>query len=166
MIGRPRLFSDEERKERKLAYQQRYRKTQIGKASSQVKRYNQSDIESGRGKGNLTSQWMVDNIYTKSCVYCGESDWKKLGCNRIDNSKPHTTDNVEPCCKECNCKIEGVGLAKRVDQIDMTTGEVVHQWVSTIEAEKEGGFDCGAISKCCMGVRNKHKGYYWKYVSN
>lgn len=28
-----------------------------------------------------------------------------MDCNRIDNSKPHTKDNVEPCCKSCNSRL-------------------------------------------------------------
>ena len=62
------------------------------------------DKKRNRGKCTLTAQWIMDYIFTKKCVYCGESDWKKLGCDRIDNSKPHTEDNVVCCCGECNTK--------------------------------------------------------------
>ena len=52
---------------------------------------------------DFDAKWIVDNIYSKTCTHCGESDWHKLGCNRLDNTKPHTKDNVEPCCQHCNC---------------------------------------------------------------
>lgn len=83
----------------------RYIKTKFGRATILLTRYNSADIEKGRGKGDLTAEWIVENIFTQPCPYCGETDWRKIGCNRIDNSKPHTMDNVEPCCGECNIKL-------------------------------------------------------------
>lgn len=133
-MGRKRIYTDEERLERhklvakkwrdknkqkiyeinKQYYQnnkkktnkyiKQYRKTQNGRASHLLGTYNLSDKKANRGKGDLTIQWIVDNIFTKPCIYCGKTDWRKLGCDRIDNSKPHTEDNVVPCCTECNKK--------------------------------------------------------------
>ena len=37
---------------------------------------------------------------TKPCVYCG--DTKRIGADRIDNTKGHTKENCVPCCIECN----------------------------------------------------------------
>lgn len=71
-------------------------------AGALVRRYRQSDLKYGRGECTLTAEWVENNIYTKECLYCGESDWHELGCDRIDNSKPHTPGNVVPCCKRCN----------------------------------------------------------------
>lgn len=49
---------------------------------------------------DLTVDWMKENITSKSCIYCGDTE--NVGCDRIDNSKGHTKDNVVPCCGECN----------------------------------------------------------------
>lgn len=49
---------------------------------------------------DITFNWFIDNIVTKSCIYCGSTD--RIGCDRADNSKGHTIDNVQPCCFECN----------------------------------------------------------------
>lgn len=82
-----------------------YDKTPMGRAINLVKRYRQSDKQHNRGKCTLTAKWMVDNIFSdQKCIFCGESDWVKLGCDRIDNSLPHTPDNVNPCCEKCNTK--------------------------------------------------------------
>ena len=55
-------------------------------------------------KHNITTKWIIDNIFSgQSCVYCGDSDWTHLGADRIDNSKPHTPDNVVCSCFLCNC---------------------------------------------------------------
>lgn len=91
-------------KERIVEQQKQYRQTPFGRASYLINGYKREDKKYNRGKCTLTAQWIVDNIFTKKCVYCGESDWTKLGCDRIDNSKPHTEDNVVCCCGGCNKK--------------------------------------------------------------
>ena len=77
----------------------------MGRAINLVKRYRQSDKQYNRGECTLTAKWMVNNIFSgQKCIFCGESDWTKLGCDRIDNSLPHTPNNVNPCCEKCNTK--------------------------------------------------------------
>lgn len=88
-------------------YKRQHRKTPMGRASCLLGRYNQNDKKKNRGKGDLTAKWIVENIFTKPCAHCGKEGWEVIGCNRLDNSLPHTMDNVEPCCKECNCKLSG-----------------------------------------------------------
>lgn len=85
-------------------YYKQYIKTPMGRACNLISAYNQSDKQHDRGKGDLTAKWIVENIFTKTCK-CGRSGWEIMGCNRLDNSKPHTKDNVEPCCTECNRKL-------------------------------------------------------------
>ena len=75
------------------------------RASNLLSAYNQSDKKYDRGKGNLTPEWILENIFTQPCKYCGKTGWDIIGCNRINNDLPHTIDNVEPCCKECNKKL-------------------------------------------------------------
>lgn len=48
---------------------------------------------------NLTREFMERKIF-EPCVYCG--DTKRIGLDRIDNSKGHTEDNCVSCCYECN----------------------------------------------------------------
>lgn len=91
-------------KEAKLEYNKQYRLTQNGRALYLVDGYRQSDKNANRGECTLTAKWIVDNIFTSKCHWCGETDWNKLGCDRIDNSLPHTPDNVNPCCEDCNNK--------------------------------------------------------------
>lgn len=106
--------SNEEYRKTHAEYFKRYRETHksetskkyeismFSRASKLLFAYNQSDSQHSRGEGDLTPQWIVDNIFSKPCAHCGETDWKKIGCNRLDNTKPHTKDNVEPCCMKCN----------------------------------------------------------------
>lgn len=74
------------------------------RAKCLIASYDREDEKYKRGKCLLTPEWVVENIFTQSCHYCGESDWHKLGADRVDNSLPHTPDNVVPCCRDCNKK--------------------------------------------------------------
>lgn len=72
------------------------------KASKMISSYKAKDAKNGfnRKDCDITIDWMIDNIFSKPCVYCG--DIRRIGCDRIDNDKPHTIDNIVPCCIECN----------------------------------------------------------------
>lgn len=72
------------------------------KASKMISSYKAKDAKNGfsRKECDITIEWMIDNIFSKPCVYCG--DTHRIGCDRIDNNKPHSMDNVVPCCIECN----------------------------------------------------------------
>lgn len=92
-------------KERLNEYKKEWRKTPYGRASQLLDGYKQKDKQHNRGEIDFDAQWIVENIFSKPCAHCGETDWHKIGCNRLDNSKGHTKDNVEPCCFECNNKL-------------------------------------------------------------
>lgn len=51
-------------------------------------------------KCDLTAKYMDEHILNQPCTYCG--DIYNIGCDRIDNTKGHTMDNVVPCCSICN----------------------------------------------------------------
>lgn len=92
----------------KTEYNKEYAKTPMGRAQRQYQQYKFMDTRNGFGDViDFDAKWIVENIYTKKCAHCDETDWHKLGCNRIDNSKGHTKDNVEPCCFHCNCVLNG-----------------------------------------------------------
>lgn len=77
----------EANKERLKEQRKQYNKTPMGRASILLGTYNQSDKKYNRGKGDLTAQWIVDNIFSKPCAHCGKEGWQIIGCNRLDNSK-------------------------------------------------------------------------------
>lgn len=90
-----------ETKERK----KKYLKTIEGKASKLHNNYRCYDIARGFDVSDVvTSDWIMEHVLTKTCVYCGESDWEKLGADRIDNTKPHTPENCVCACEKCNKK--------------------------------------------------------------
>lgn len=86
-------------------YDAKYYSTPKGRASNLAGTYKQEDKKYGRGECTITAKWILENIFNgQVCHYCGKADWRELGCDRIDNSLPHTPDNVVPCCKMCNIK--------------------------------------------------------------
>lgn len=126
--------------------------------------YRKQDKKNGFGNIiDFDGKWIVDNILSKPCVHCGESDWTKIGCNRIDNSKPHTKDNVEPCCRHCNISLGSVdNNSKKVYQYTLD-GQFVKEWFSMADA-KRNGYQSACICHCCKGRLKSHKGYKWSYI--
>lgn len=161
----------EKHKEECLKKVKEYQKTKIGKATKMLNDYRRKDKHYNRGEVDLTAQWIVDNIFSKPCTHCGETDWTKIGCNRLDNSKPHTMDNVEPCCADCNNKLNYEGLSKQVYQYTLDC-ELVKIWKNAYEAANTLGYTQTQINKCCNGGRylngkwiniKQAYGYKWSY---
>ena len=48
---------------------------------------------------DLTIDWLKENITSKPCIYCGETE--NIGCDRKDNTKGHTKENCVPA--DCGC---------------------------------------------------------------
>lgn len=79
-----------------------YKAVKSVRARYLLNQYIANDEKHNRGKCTITEDWIVDNILNSKCHYCGETDWTKLGCDRINNDLPHTHENCVPCCRECN----------------------------------------------------------------
>ena len=140
---RVRKYS-EENKETVLAKKRAYFRTKIGRAYTLKNAYIENDKLQGRitdeiPENYVTAEWIVNNIFTKPCAHCGEIDWTKIGCNRLDNSKPHTVDNVEPCCEECNRNLWFDEKKKKVYQYTLD-GHLVKIWDSLSETKKNWRF--------------------------
>ncbi len=92
------------RREYGRAWSKERYKTKEGKALILYSSYKRIDSSKGLDtEENITKDWIMQNIFGgQKCVYCGESDWRKLGADRIDNKLGHTPENVVCCCKQCN----------------------------------------------------------------
>ena len=140
-----------------------WKDTPMKRADNLRQSYKRADKKYNRGECTLTAQWIIDNIFTKPCAHCGKTGWQIIGCNRLDNSKPHTPDNVEPCCKECNDKLASKEksdlLSKPIYQYNLEK-KLIKTWKSVNECGRNG-YNIGCIYKCCIGERKIHKGYIW-----
>ena len=74
-------------------------------AKSIVKNYKKMDRERGFDPNQtISAEWFLQNIAYRPCAHCGLQAIGLIGCNRLDNTKGHTIDNVEPCCFKCNAR--------------------------------------------------------------
>lgn len=81
----------------------KYNNTKRGKANHHSSHYKSMDLKKGLDPShNVDGDWIMENIFNSSCIYCGDNNWKHLGCDRIDNTKPHTPDNIVCACGICN----------------------------------------------------------------
>ena len=74
-------------------------------AKNMVNKYRSTDRDRGFDDSKtITAEWFVQNIMYKPCAHCGLRQVGAIGVNRLDNTKGHTIDNVEPCCLKCNAR--------------------------------------------------------------
>ena len=166
-------LSDEKKKEKTLE------ELKLEKSRKMKDRYKHYDKKRFAIDNDLTAEWISENILGKKCEYCGEDNWDKLGCDRIDNSKPHTKDNVICACVRCNRlrgdqftvdemkeigevikKIERrntvYSIAKKkgktVAKIDKD-GNVVKIYPSTVEAQIDG-YNRSCVGKAASGYES------------
>ena len=69
-------------------------------------------------------------------------------------------------CKICRQKNGSIKNSKRVQMIDINTGDVIREFVSVAEASRQMHISHGNISAACRGERRQASGYLWKYCEN
>lgn len=81
-----------------------YHQTKEGRATNLLAAYVQMDLERRGVRPNLTREDIMRICFSEDskCVFCQTTDWKVLGLDRIDNSKPHDASNCLCCCHDCN----------------------------------------------------------------
>ena len=97
--------------------------------------------------------------------------------HKDENPANNAVDNLEWCTQRYNMnygtcrakistKLKGKFVngpsSKAVLQYDKS-GNFVSEWPSAREAERQTGFSCRHISKCCLGKRKSAYGYVWKF---
>lgn len=112
----------QEQKDKLKIKDRAYRKTEIGRASALSYAYRKIDKAKGIDS-KITKEYLVENIFSKPCFYCDDTN-EGIGCDRIDNSKGHTIDNVVPCCRTCNTARMHNFTHQEMKIIGMAIGEV------------------------------------------
>lgn len=88
--------------------------------------------------------------------------------NHIDNLEWVTNrENVIHAFKNNLIKIpkgENNATAKRVLQIDISTGEVIKKWGCLSYIKEQLNYDLSNVSNACNGKRKTAYGFKWKYI--
>ena len=176
----------EANKEKRLKQMSEYYNSPQGRAKIMVGHFKQSDKKYNRGECTITEEWILENIFTSKCHYCGITGWENLGCDRINNDLPHTPENVVCSCFTCNrkrqnmpfdefvakCKEAGeiVTNRNRKDQSRRVIAldedrNIVMEFPSTKEAGRNG-YNQSAVCRCCNGCylregNHQYKGLLW-----
>lgn len=81
------------------SYNRKYRQDPNRLPMTVLKDCRQSDKK--RGYNNDLNKEFITLAFLNGCVYCGEKELR-MTLDRIDNTKGHTKDNVNPACIRCN----------------------------------------------------------------
>ena len=116
------------------------------KASKMVSSYKVKDKKLGVNVCDIDIDWMIENILLQPCHYCG--DTYRIGCDRIDNTKGHSKDNVIPCCYECNVARGNNFTYEEMRRLGKTIAEIKADWPpresplsKSIEEERKHDFE-------------------------
>ena len=84
--------------------------------------------------------------------------------HKDENPANNAVNNLEWCTVKYNnnygtCKAK---RSKAVLQYDKS-GNLVSEWPSVLEVQRQTGFVQSSISRCCLGKHKSAYGYIWKY---
>lgn len=77
---------------------------------------------------DLTKEFFEKNIISQACVYCGSTE--NVGCDRVDNKKGHTIENVIPACYVCNHVRNDHFTIQEMKMLGNTIKKIRHQRLS------------------------------------
>lgn len=90
--------------------------------------------------------------------------------NHKDEDKANNVpENLEWCTHKYNNNYgttqqrHAQKLKKSILQIEAKTNEIIREWSSAMDVEREIGYDQANISKCCLGQRKTANGFKWRY---
>jgi len=99
-------------------------------------------------------------------AFIPNNDLFKTEVNHKDENKENNNiENLEWCTHKYNInygtRIEKI--SKQVNQYDLA-GNFIQSFQSTMEIERQLGFDNNHISECCNGKRKTAYGFLWEYA--
>ena len=83
-----------------------------------------------------------------------------------ENLKGENNPNYGKTFSEEHKKRIGEANSKTVLQLDKQTGEVIREFPSTREVERQYGFANTHISACCLGKLKSAYGFRWKFATD
>lgn len=117
----------------------------------------------------LVAETYIDNPRNKPCI--DHIDGNPFN-NHVDNLRwvTHSENNNNPITKQRQSKSASKPMTGKFGAnnhlskavLMLKNGVVIKECQSINSAERDG-FNNSLIVRCCKGLREKHKGYEWKY---
>lgn len=92
--------------------------------------------------------------------------------HKDENPSNNRVENLEWCTNQYNVTY-GTAIERRVEKtikpvyhVDRFDNTIIKKWDSMIEAERVGGFNGSAISRCCLGKSEGAQGFKWCYATD
>ena len=158
-----------------------FRLTKKGVVSTIYDNQLSSSVKRGHNKPSYSRSDLKDWLYSDKEFHRLFSTWEssnydmllKPSVDRQDNDLPYSFSNIQlitwgenkALYKEDVKSGKVQRQSKLVLQIDKDTKEVIMEFHSLIEAQRQTGCDRTSISRCCNGVKNYKTtgGFMWKY---
>lgn len=93
-----------------------------------------------------------------------------LEVNHLDEDKSNNqVSNLEWCNRKHNVNYGSATyqraskMSKAVEAVDPISGKIIHYFISTREAHRNG-FNASHVSDCCRGLSKTHRGLTWRYA--
>ena len=123
-------------------------------------------VEAHKGKHLSEEHKKKISISTKKSLSSTETRIKMSEAHKGEKhwlyGKHHTEETREKL-SEAKKGISNVKLSKPVLQIDKDTNEVISEFPSVSEVERQLEISISNVSNCCNGKRNIAGGYKWQY---
>ena len=124
------LFGKEKNNKKEFKCSKQLDKNKLNqKASKMISAYRIKDLRRFKIDFKLDINWFIENILNKNCFYCDDSE--NIGCDRIDNTKPHYIENVIPCCYICN--------TARNNNFTVEEFKIIGKAIKTIKNNRKNG---------------------------
>lgn len=122
-------------------------------------------------QGGKPRRFLVHRLVAKAFI---ENPLELPEVNHIDeNPSNNCVDNLEWCTRSQNINHGSrntkagasisKALSKPIEAVDPVSGEVVHRFSNSREAQRSG-FNRGNISNCCRGILKTSQGFIWRYI--
>jgi hypothetical protein len=140
------------------------------RSSSKTRNHPMPNYNSGELREWAMSQDVFHVLYDE-WVKSGYESKQTPSCDRLDDYKPYTLDNLrittwdENRSRSHSDMMNGINnkRSKSVAQYDLD-GVLIQEFHSQLQAMRVTGVRQGDISACCRGVQKKASGFVWKFL--
>jgi len=159
----------------------RYGRSKNGVASTIYRSQKSSSKQRGHPMPTYSSKELKEWLYSQSKFHELYDTWKaggyisdlKPSCDRLDDYKPYTLDNLQIVTWRRNYKrvhrdmMNGVNNKTNKAVLQFTLdGELIAEYYSLRKAERCTGVGNGSISSVCKGNSKTAGGFIWKFKEN